>query len=47
MIRRRAYVFNALFDMRAKLAAENCCLRQQLVVLKRRHVSGVDLATTS
>ena len=33
MIRCLAYVFDAQFDIRARLAAENVCLRQQLVVL--------------
>ncbi len=38
MIRCLAYVFNAIFKSRARLVAENLCLRQQLVVLKRRQV---------
>jgi len=36
MIRRLVYVFTASFKSKARLAAENLCLRQQLVVLKRR-----------
>ena len=47
MIRCLAYVFNSLFEIRARLAAENLCFRKQLVVLKRRQLSWVDLATTS
>ena len=42
-----AYVFNSLFDIQARLAAENLCFRKQLVVLKRRQLSWVGLATTS
>ncbi len=38
MIRCLAYVFKAIFNTRARLVAENLCLRQQLVVLKRRQV---------
>jgi len=33
-----AYAFKAIFKSRARLGAENLCLRQQLVVLKRRKV---------
>ncbi len=36
MIRCLAYAFKAIFKSRAKLVAENLCLRQQLIVLKRR-----------
>ncbi len=36
MIRCLAYAFKAVFKSRARLVAENLCLRQQLVVLKRR-----------
>jgi len=36
MIRCLAYAFNSIFKSRARLVAENLCLRQQLVVLKRR-----------
>jgi len=36
MIRCLAYAFTAVFKSRARLVAENLCLRQQLVVLKRR-----------
>jgi transposase InsO family protein len=35
MIRCLAYAFTAIFKSKARLAAENLCLRQQLVVLKR------------
>jgi len=38
MIRCLAYVFKAIFNTRARLVAENLCLRQQLIVLKRRQV---------
>ena len=38
MIRCLAYVCKAIFKSRARLVAENLCLRQQLVVLKRRQV---------
>ena len=41
MIRCLAYVFNSLFEIRARLAAENLCFRKQLVVLKRRQLSWV------
>ncbi len=36
MIRCLAYAFTAVFKFRAILVAENLCLRQQLIVLKRR-----------
>ena len=36
MIRCLAYAFTAVFKSKARLAAENLCLRQQLIVLKRR-----------
>ena len=36
MIRCLAYAFTAIFKSRASLVAENLCLRQQMVVLKRR-----------
>ena len=36
MIRCLTYAFTAIFKSRARLAAENLCLRQQLIVLKRR-----------
>ncbi len=36
MIRYLAYTFTAIFKARASLVAENLCLRQQLIVLKRR-----------
>jgi len=36
MIRCLAYAFIAIFKSKARLAAENLCLRQQLVVFKRR-----------
>ncbi len=36
MFRCLAYAFTAIFKSRARLVAENLCLRQQLVVLKRR-----------
>lgn len=36
MIRCLAYAFSAIFKSRARLVADNLCLRQQLVVLKRR-----------
>ncbi len=35
MIRCLAYAFTAIFKSRAKLVAENLCLRHQLIVLKR------------
>ncbi len=38
MIRSLAYAFIAIFKSRARLVAENLCLRQQLIVLKRRQV---------
>ncbi len=38
MIRYLAYAFRAIFKSRARLVAENLCLRQQLVVLKRRQI---------
>ena len=38
MIRCLAYAFTAIFKSRARLVAENLCLRQQLIVLKRRQV---------
>ncbi len=38
MIRCLAYAFKAIFKSRAQFVAENLCLRQQLVVLKRRQV---------
>ena len=36
MMRCLVYAFKAVFKSRAALIAENLCLRQQLVVLKRR-----------
>ncbi len=36
MIRCLACAFTAIFKSRARLVAENLCLRQQLIVLKRR-----------
>ena len=36
MIRCLAYAFTAIFKSRARLVTENLCLRQQLIVLKRR-----------
>ena len=36
MIRCLAYAFIAIFKSKARLAAENLCLRQQLIVFKRR-----------
>lgn len=36
MIRCLVYGFTAIFKSKARLAAENLCLRQQLIVLKRR-----------
>ena len=47
MIACLAYLFNSLFNIRARLAAENLCFRNQLVVLKRRQTSWVGLAITS
>ena len=38
MIRCIAYTFQAIFKSRATLVAENLCLRQQLIVLKRRQI---------
>ncbi len=38
MIRFLAYACKAVFKARARLVAENVCLRQQLVVLKRRQI---------
>jgi len=38
VIRCLAYAFNAIFKSRARLVAENLCLRQQLIVLKRRQI---------
>ena len=38
MMRCLAYAFKAIFKSRARLAAENFCLRQQLIVLKRRQI---------
>ena len=38
MIRYLAYTFQAIFKSRARLVAENLCLRQQLIVLKRRQL---------
>jgi len=38
MIRCLAYAFTAIFKSRARLVAENLCLRHQLIVLKRRQV---------
>ena len=38
MIRSLAYTCKSIFKTRARLVAENLCLRQQLVVLKRRQV---------
>ena len=35
MIGRLAYAFNAVFKSRVALIAENLCLRQQLLLLKR------------
>ena len=46
MIRCLAYAFIAIFKSKARLAAENLCLRQQLIVFKRRqdrsHLRDVD-----
>ncbi len=36
MIRCLAYAFTAIFKSSARMIAENLCLRQQLIVLKRR-----------
>jgi len=36
VIRCLAYAFTAIFKSRARLVAENLCLRHQLIVLKRR-----------
>ena len=36
MIRCLAYAFKVIFKSRARLVAENLCLRQQLIVFKRR-----------
>jgi len=36
MIRCLAFAFTVIFKSRASLVAENLCLRQQLIVLKRR-----------
>ncbi len=36
MIRCLAFAFTAIFKSRTSLVAENLCLRQQLIVLKRR-----------
>ena len=36
MFRCLAYAFTAIFKSRARLVAENLCLRQQLIVLKQR-----------
>lgn len=36
MIRYLAYALAAIFKSKSQLVAENLCLRQQLVVLKRR-----------
>ena len=36
MIRYFAYALAAIFKSKSRLVAENLCLRQQLVVLKRR-----------
>ena len=36
MIRYLAYALTAIFKSKSRLVAENLCLRQQLVVLKRR-----------
>ncbi len=36
MIRCLAYTFTAIFKSRTRLVAENLCLRQQLIALKRR-----------
>ena len=38
MIWQLAYTFKAIFKSRARLVAENLCLRQQLVVFKRRQI---------
>lgn len=38
MIRCLAYAFTAILKSRARLVDENLCLRQQLVVLKRRQI---------
>lgn len=38
MIRCLAYAFTAIFKSRARLVAENLCLRHQLIVFKRRQV---------
>ncbi|MDH3688365.1 MAG: hypothetical protein OEU36_02620 [Gammaproteobacteria bacterium] len=39
MIRCLAYASKAVFQSRARLVAENLCLQQQLVVLKRRQTT--------
>jgi len=36
MIRYLAYAISAIFKSKSRLVAENLCLQQQLVVLKRR-----------
>ena len=38
MIRCTVYVVKSIFKFRTALIAENLCLRQQLVVLKRRQI---------
>ncbi len=38
MIRCLARAFKAIFKSRARLVAENLCLRQQLIVLKQRQI---------
>jgi len=38
MIRCLAYAFTAIFKSKARLAAENLCLRQQLIVFRRRQL---------
>ncbi len=40
MIRCLVYAFKAIFKSRAGLIAKNLCLRQQLVVLKRRQAKA-------
>ena len=42
MIRCLAYAFKTIFKFLARLVAENLCLRQQLIVLKRRQVKVAD-----
>ena len=47
MIRCLAYIVDALFDIRSRLAPDNVCGRQKIIVLKRGRLSRTDLATTS